>query len=230
MSDKREKLAEDLFDRTLECATEDALEEFYAQFADENNEDIQLPSELDERVRATFEKERAKERRTKRKKRIGKLAIAMAVVLVVSVGSVDAWRVKFWNFVIEIGENNFQIRFKDDEQPPKIRPSQDIDMPEYIPKHYQIEDVFTGGTKNTIVFKDDNDNKLYYEISDSSSTSYIEYSEDDKEETKINGNEGYLIKNAEYNCVVWEWNGNVYLLRGTISMKDLLKMAESVKH
>lgn len=237
MADKNQ-FYEDMLDKAIEYAGKEIEDDFYAQFSDEfADEEVDLPEDFDQKMKAMFAEAHAEEKKELRKKlrprRIRNIAATILVTICVGsacIMSVDAWRIKIFNIVFEITDGGRSVKYNDPDA--DLNKKLDINfadkVPEYVPKGYTISEVRQVGTKNAILYENEDGDYLQFEISDAEITSFDIYSEYD-EKLDINGTLGYCASKGGVSVLIWDKNGIVFKLTGLINKEELLKIANSVE-
>ncbi len=153
--------------------------------------------------------------------------LAVIVVAFASIFSVSAWRVKFLNFVMEIGAPNTDYNFTDGQ----INSYSDdgINLG-YIPEGFEL-------TKykhvHSLFLKFECDSKYFtVSVDDIEGQSNIDTEGAEIESLTINGYDAIYIANTKYtkiNALVWTDNVYGYTIYGNIDKIQIVKIAENIK-
>ena len=175
------------------------------------------------------------ERRTPTMRRfVHRMKIATAMFLITlcitfgTVMSVEAYRIRFFEFVTQVWEELTSIVIHSDD-------NADYDTlvfasPTYIPDGYSVSEQTSDRYENTIIYSNANGEELYYSQGMTTQGEFILDSED--VETKaitIGSNDGYFIVNKGVAHLFWHDNFNIYSIIGYLGESELIKMAESIQ-
>lgn len=243
-----EKLFEEMLRESGTESLERLYDEYTKKYPDENEP---IPDELDEMVRslvddvteapaaAAIEPEPAKVAELSGRKKKGffrrhyRIVALFAVVLLIGGGigamSVEAWRIKVFNLVIEVADGKILFGAQtEDEDKNIVEASDDLVLPEYVPPKYKLDRQYPSDTGNTIVFSNGSE-RISFEERTADSTTFFESPREDEEKITISGHEGYILQEDDYIKIVWSDGSRVYKLSGVCNKDDLIKMANSVK-
>jgi hypothetical protein len=201
-------------------------------------EKIPLESELSHQFSWRFKRKMKAllkyERRTPVMRRfVYQMKTAAAVLLIVlsmafgTVMSVEAYRVRFFEFVTEIWEELTSIVIHSDE-------NADHDTltpisPSYIPKGYSVLELTSDKYENTIIYINTNGLELYYSQRMATQSEFILDSEGaETEKITIGSQEAYLIANKGTVQLYWHDDDSVFSLIGNLDKTELIKMAKSI--
>lgn len=239
MKEPKDAYTDRLFDEALRYASQQALEELYDECAADDGGAPPIPNELDAQIQALIAAERAKEqaqqKKKRRRKRIG--YIAASVVLTFIVGSfcithVDAWRVKFFNFVLEVTDGAIDFRLDSGDNGAKKIKSKDAEnidhKPTYLPEGFELTESDISAFKALLIFEDTHKQSITFQLYPSEDALITEFTEAEKEKIKINEKDGYIVRKSDKLVLIWQ-NGEVaFRLSGMIAEEELIKIAESV--
>jgi len=201
-------------------------------------ERIPLESELSHQFSWRFKRKMKAllkyERRTTVMRRfVRQMKTAAAVLLITlsmafgTVMSVEAYRVRFFEFVTEIWEELTSIVIHSDE-------NADHDAltpisPSYIPEGYSVLEQTSDKYENTIIYSNANGLELYYSQRMATQSEFILDSEDiEPQNIRIGSHEGYLIVNKGTVQLYWYDGFNIFSLIGNLDETELIKMATSI--
>lgn len=162
--------------------------------------------------------------------RVAAVFLVGLVVLAVSTFSVEAWRLKFFDYVLNIQEEYTEIKFnKTDEYVERKDNELVIYKPEYIPKGYEITDEETLHSMYIAEYKNAEDKYLiFHQYTLEGTGMQIDTEGTTLEDITINGSEGYFYHNKGYNNILWNDGYYGFMISGEISKEDIFKIAESV--
>lgn len=242
-----EKLFEEMLRESGTESLERLYDEYTKKYPDENEP---IPDELDEMVRslvddvteapaaAAAESGSAKVAELSGRKKKGffrrhyRIVALFAVVLLIGGGigamSVEAWRIKIFNLVIEVSDGKKVFGSQDaDTSKQTVEISNGIKVPENIPKGYKFDIQYPSDTGDILVYTN-GDSDIIFEQRKMDNTKFYESPQDDEEEIYINNNKGFILQNDEYIKIMWSDGNAIYKLSGSCDKQELIEMAESV--
>ncbi len=200
-------------------------------------EQLAYPDELDDWFADYIKRVRARNKRKKLMKNIRLIAKRVAVFLIViTLGftvtalSVEAFRVRLFNFVTEVSEKYTAISFTKESgvSYPEID-WQAYYVLQYIPEGYSYQSSEKFGDLKIIFYA----NTLGQEIQFSQTILNTNYQADTENaevaDVNVNGEKGLLIKKAGRTTIVWAEAGMTFNIIGELDDSEIKKMAESIK-
>lgn len=184
----------------------------------------------DEAMKEIFRHERRKlfmKKMLKNSKKVAILFLVLSFLLGVSISSVDAWRVKFLNFVMDIGQTNSEINFVEDEKTGDTYSSDDITL-RYIPEGFKIVDSYSKMNGIYLSFQN-GENSFKLQVQEVGSSLSADTENADMKKVKINEKEALYSSNNNTNLLIWHDDTYSYVLSGNIEGKEIFKIAENVK-
>ena len=245
-SDKiRDKLYDEYEDSLFRLVMHEAAEQ-EGRLLLEENERLKrdpefLPSEesakrFEKLLKAHLRKDKGKSRRKFLYKAVNRVAVAvLAVVITFSVAmvSVQAFRVKVLNLLIDVEERYTSFQLTEDDASGSGKPSVNWTneyMPAYIPDGYEVSDSKNLDSIKSIMYKNAADQVIMYkEFSSGTNLAVDSENASRNEKIDINGNAGNLIVKNSMASVVWQMDGKLFLVQGETSPDEAVKIAESVK-
>ncbi len=217
--------------------------DYICEEADNNLEkykDIEIPESMDKWFLEYNEKLNKEEERKRRRKKIQSISKRVAIIflgIIVAGGavtmSVDAFRIKFFNMVIQTSEEFSKITFNeknnDVEKVDELR--KDIGAhyyPEYIPKGYELKEI-RGDEFKTFVFNNDEGGKILFSRYGIKGTTLIDTEDAEVSNVIINGNEAIVSIKDRVSIILWSEGESVFSIVCKLKKEELIKMAESVK-
>lgn len=165
---------------------------------------------------------------------VHRMKIAATMLLVTlsltfgTIMSVEAYRVRFFEFVTQVWEELTSIIIHSDDN--ADHDTLVLISPTYIPKGYSILEQTSNEYKNSIIYCNENGSEIYYLQKLSSQSEFIFDSEGaESKEIAIGTHKGYIIMNKGITQVYWYDKFNVYSLIGSVDDSELIKMANSIK-
>ncbi len=227
--DKLNKMKADEFDKMFDSICEEAAAQAAKELGDEI-EEIENPEPFSEEHTRKMEKlfRRAKRQDMLRSvKKYTARAAGIVLVLIIAAGvinyeTVDAWRIKFLNFVFESqDEENTNYNFNDDGEPGYFDNILEV---AYIPEG------FTQGERTDdetyVSFKN---GQQYFGIAIKTAGEYQSMAAEEAEDIQINGNEGKYITAENAETVLWHDEKDTFRITGNLPREEMIKIAESVK-
>lgn len=193
-------------------------------------EAAEFSKEHEAAMRKLFGKERRKlfiKKILKYLKRVAVFLMAVIVLSCITVFSVDAWRVKVLNFVIEMSQTHSEINFGEDGLKGDSYKSDEITLG-YIPASFKLEKRDVEGSMVSLLFKDE---KYYFifSMSEISGTMGVDTENASVKKIIINDQDALYSSNSNVNILVWHDEKFSYRLSGTLNEKEMIKIAENVK-
>jgi len=233
MSNKQ--LNEKLLDKTLDLMIESVISEAEDKIVEDIlrdidiNEDVVFSDEHKKRMQKIFDIEQRKLRFNKLyyySKRIAVVLLILIVVFGISLVSVEAWRVKVLNFIIEISDDSTGLAVVGNENENKSELSEYEFLLEYIPKGLELEYQAIDSEFITIQYASD---EYYFNFSVSSANKMrIDTENAAIHQLTINGRKAFYSTNDNVNILVWYDDNFIYDVTGTISKEDIIKIAENL--
>ncbi len=219
-----------LFDKAFEMMLEEAAtkaDEKLGESLNVSSEEIVFSEEHEKKMKRLFNKERRTQKRKKYFKytqRIACILLAFVLVSGVTIFSVDAWRIKFLNFVLESNEPNTDFNFSDNGG---TTYSDDNVILHYVPMGFEIDDV--QNSKRRIYLRFSNGDMYFGITVNGINGSYsIDTENAVVERITINNNEGIYSSNENINILVWHDDEYVYRITANISEDEIIKIAENL--
>lgn len=163
-------------------------------------------------------------------KRINKhillIAIIVMTLVVLSVFTVGAVRIKLLNFAIDIQENATDFKFSETES--IISNDKYKVILHYIPDNFKSEKVDSTDSDYNILYK--NENKYF--VASKSVIPDIHSVDTENAETEyrdINGNKAFLSSKSNSKTLFWINNDIMYSIDGNIDEKTLINIAKNME-
>lgn len=141
--------------------------------------------------------------------------------------SVEAYRIKFFEVVIEVWEEFTSMIFKSKEN---INDGNLIPVvPEYIPKSFSMLEEDVNDYMFSVIYVGQNNEEIFYEQRIISQGEVLLDTENVKVETiEIDNQAINLFANKGVNQIYWSDNSHSYTLISTINKEDIIEMAKSI--
>lgn len=161
-------------------------------------------------------------------KKIAVTFLIISSIILTTVMSVEALRVKMFKVIKEIYKELTSISFIVDNDDSNI--DFIVMKPEYIPKGFDKIDTEKLYTMIFITYKNEGGEEIIYKQNKiTNGTSIIDTENAEIENIVINGYKGQIVYKNETNHLIWLDNEYLYSIRSTIEKEELIKIAESIK-
>ena len=224
----READMDAMLDALIDIAVKNSVEKMGAELPEPKN--IEFSKEHEARMHKLFRRERNKLRMKKAYKYTKRIAVILLAIIVASgitIFSVEALRVRFLNFVIEMTSVDADINFNENHPNGDSYSSDEITLG-YIPDGFAFESSETDGDRIRLEFKQgEKFFGIYLRPIDSSFSIDVEGS--DARKTSVNGNTAFFSTSENTSILVWHDGVYSYLLSGNIDDDTLLEIAKNIK-
>lgn len=205
---------------------------------DKNNIDqMTVPKSLDTWF-DSFERRRMKSSsRKKWMKRARSFSSRAAVFLVILIAcmtvvtmSVDAFRIRFFNFFIDDRDNYTEIEKREDVSNQGI-PNIEVEnfyYLSYLPTGYRFESYTIVGDSMIIQYSSQED-IIVFNQSQGDANYQIDTEEADIREIPIGADSGQLILKDNRIMLFWSVNEESFLIKGELSEQEIIKVAENMR-
>ena len=186
----------------------------------------------------SFERRRKKtSNRKKWMKRSRKLSSRAAIFLVILIAcmtvvtmSVDAFRIRFFNFFIDDKDNYTEIEKREDvsnQAVPDIE-AENFFYLSYLPTGFGFESYTIVGDSVIIQYSREEE-IIIFNQSKGDANYQIDTEEADIREVPLGDGSGQLVLKDERIMLFWSVNEQSFLIKGAISEQEIIKMAENLK-
>lgn len=229
-----EKYEDDLFGLIMNEAAEKEGRLLFEEANQLKNESEPLPSKEDaKRFSNLLDSHMDKVNKVESCRRGSRLLKKIAVIMIVIVlafsammVTVKAFRLQVLNFFVDPKYTSVQLN---EDENLMVSWTNDY-VPTYVPKDYEVAGTSHSDAINKIVFKKpDNSSIIYTEYKSTSSIAVDTEGASLIETVKINGRDGTLTIKDSMTAVVWSINDHIFLIQGTISKDEAVKIAEGIK-
>ncbi len=242
----RKKLYEEYEESLFKLVMHDVAEKEGRLFLEEKeilkNDPEYLPSQAEvQKFSRQLDAQLRKPKVYARKRRIwqtlNKVAIAMLIVLVIlgaTVMTVEAFRVRALNFLMDIQQEYTSFQLRDSSV--LEGGSATIDwhqsyIPTYIPDGYEIYTARKDERSRVIEFQNPQGESItYMELMQGSKPHLDTENASDLQAVSINGFEGTLVAKKSLVTLIWVMNDRMFIIRGQIDKNTAIKIAEGVKY
>jgi len=218
-----------LIDKALDTLIEEAATDIYRNEGNDLPvEKVEFSPEHKKKMEKLFRRERRKYNLRRALRTAGRVAciiLVAAVVMSAAIYSVEAWRVKFLNFVFDSTAPDTEIKFTDTKQNSFYN---DVVELRYIPAGFELEENEVSKRHVFLKFVY-NDQSFLLKRSMLNSNIAINTEEGSVENLTINGYEGVYIVNKNENILTWHDGTYAYRIISNIEKNEIIKIAENIK-
>lgn len=218
-----------VFDTAFDAMLVEALKQSEAKSDLPQTMNVEFSARHNSAMKKIFDGERKKMRRHGAMRIAGRIAACVAVFAVVSgtaVMSVSALRVRFLNFVFNTYQTNTEITASENAQNGKY--DTDEVTVEYIPSGFVLQRQQITDTTIFLVFGNETD-RVKITVSQSEGLASVDTEGSQCEEVEADGRRGLYVENERGNTLIMHDNEIAYMLQGTISRDELIKIAQGLK-
>jgi putative lipase involved disintegration of autophagic bodies len=233
MKNKENKIIEAYYGYIGEIYVDSIVDEL-----EEKNEEIKnrnFPKKLDTWVEEYIKKEEKKEKKTKLIKNIKKQSKRAAIILLIIIAgistlifTVEAIRVRVFNYFIERNERYTEIRVEENEIETPELDWENYYQPTYMTEGYYFESEEDGGLIKILNYSDGK-NQIIITQTNNSAGIQIDTEDATTENIKINGNEGFLTIKEDRSIIFWHNEEKSFTITGNIKKEEIVKIAESTE-
>ena len=216
-------------DKTLDNLLYYAAQEASKELVDE------MPAP--ESVEFSYEHERKMKKLFKNSKKIStksylKRASAIVAVFIIisgiSIASVQAWRIRFLNFIMHITESNTELRYKENDTESSSYSADDVNL-EYVPNGFKLSESRNSSGKIYLRFENKNLTFSLY-IRQLDSTLNVDTENADAKVIKLNGKDAFITEKGDIIAIIWNSETKSFALSGNLSEEEIIKIAENIKN
>lgn len=238
----KEKMMEAMLEYAGACNAENIANEMQAE--DKFEEQVAFPYELDTKIKKLITQYERKEYIKKSWKTTLKLFPKVSVVFftvfisfIILLTSVQAVRVKFLNFIIQIEKEFTSIDLKEKKADNSLKDVSGLPMewenvyiPEYIPEGYKISKAESLVSTKIIHYSNEKNQIIVFTQYHNENTNLRIDTENAKiDKVVINGFDGLLVEKNGTFTIAWHNNDSTFSLMSNVDKSILIKMAESIK-
>lgn len=232
----KKQAAGNSFDRLLEYAASRQLDALADAHPLERTDKHKFSPGFERKMQLIFAREEKSKRLATFKIRVVQIAAAILIFILLSgitILSVEAWRVRVLNFIIETNEKytSFMIndgsidysQFTDTETP-------GMHLPSYIPDGYTLESTEIVGSFYMVTYENEGGDLIILQGLTSGSSVGIDSEDAYHEQLFVNDELAYYYFKNDYSTLLFGYKENKFLLGGLISMDEIIRMAESMEY
>jgi len=221
-------VSDKIFDGILDIVAPIAEERIGAKIP-EPTEEIIFSKEHQRKMQKLFAAERNKIRRKTALKytiRIAAVFLILITIATVAIASVEAWRVRFRNFIIDLRADHTVIDFRDDFAEDTFE-IYDFYFG-YMPDGFEFVRSMSLDNFLMVEFRNE-DLNFRVSIRDIDAGLAIDTEDADIQRITINGHQAFFSTNDNINILVWHDNEYSYRLEGNIEKNQIILIAENIQ-
>jgi len=155
------------------------------------------------------------------------VAISMTVLTV----SVDAFRARVFNLIIESTERYLGIKVEEDKsiEDNSYNEIKGYYVPGYIPEGFELDSIEEFGKTVIITFTNENSQKILFDQSPNGTSYQLDSEDAVKEDVEINGEEGIALIKGDFIALFWNNEESSFYVLSDIELEEMIKMAESLE-
>ncbi len=230
----KKQAAGNSFDRLLEYATSRQLDALADAHPLERAGVHQFSAGFERKMQLLFAREEKSKRLATFKKRALQVAAAILIFILLSgltILSVEAWRVRVLNFIIETNERYTSFLIDDGSIDHSQFPeTPGMHLPSYIPDGYTLEKIETSGSFYVVTYENEGGDLIQLKRLPSGSSVGIDSEDAYHEQLLVNDELAYYYFKNDYSTLLFGYKENKFLLLGLISMDEIIRMAESMEY
>lgn len=230
----KKQAAGNSFDRLLEYAASRQLEALADAHPLERTDLHQFSPGFEQKMQLLFAREEKSRRLSTFKKRAVQIAAAILIFILLSgltILSVEAWRVRVLNYIIDINEKYTGFLIDDVSIDRSQFPeTPGMHLPSYIPDGYTLEKIETSGSFYVVTYENEGGDLIILQGLTSGSSVGIDSEDAYHEQLFVNDELAYYYFKNDYSTLLFGYKENKFLLGGLISRDEIIRMAESMEY
>lgn len=214
------------FEAVIDEATVLADERICVEY-DLNKSQVKFSQVHTKKMKALFSRERRKQKLLKAMvytKRAACFLLIFAAIMTVAVFSVEAWRIKFMNFVFDADAPDTKISFTDKKQGEIYDGMVDL---KYIPEGFVSEESSVSSRMVSLSFLN-KDKYFQFRLGKLDVNSAVDTENAVVENITINGYDGIYISKTDRNMLIWHNSSYTYRITANIEKDEIIKIAENI--
>jgi len=185
--------------------------------------------EYERKMAKLFAKERGKAQYKKVQKYLLRSAAAFLILVTaaaMTIYGVDAWRISFMNFIVDLRTDHTVIDFRKDFAGDTFE-TDELSL-RFIPYGFMLESSFVSGNQLVVYFINE-DLSFRVIVRDVDATMAIDTEDANVRRLQINGFQAFLRTNENNNILVWHDNINSFEMSGNICEDDMTRIARKIE-
>lgn len=245
-NDKYKKLYQDDYDELLiKMATANYIDELGQCIEQKRKELMDLAEyQIPETSRMQFQKSLTHIKSQKRRQSLytyfytlpRKVAVFICIILlglVISVTSVNAFKLQFINFLIRTTESYTNISLNENKalNAPKLPSEWDYQFsPHYIPEGFEVTKATLKNNTGQIIYKDESNNMILFSMNTDLQDLYVDTEDTMYKAITVNNSPAKLFIKDDLHTIVFNNANSVFIVSGNIPDADLLRIAEHIQN
>ena len=161
-------------------------------------------------------------------KRASTIVAVFIIISGISIASVQAWRIRFLNFIMHITESNTELRYKENDTESNSYSADDVNL-EYVPNGFNLSESRNSSGKIYLRFENKNLTFSLY-IRQLDSTLNVDTENADAKVIKLNGKDAFITEKGDIISIIWNSETKSFALSGNLSEEEIIKIAENIKN
>lgn len=228
---KNQNYKEEVFEYLLNiaCSDDSILDEI-----EDSNEEVIFSKEHNEKMNELFKKVQIKynvKKICQYAKRIAIILLVAIVIVGITTFSVEAYRVKFMNYITKFTSNYIKFSNEEDNQDDSSNIDTSVEnvVFDYLPEGFKLIRSSKNKVITEIEFEKDN---LFIRYDSSNTESNFEFDVENAqvEYTKINNIEYTIIEKDDMISIFWISGNKSNYIESNVEKEELIKVAENIKN
>lgn len=196
---------------------------------------IEFSADHNKKIKKILHKEQ-KRRILKKYNNYFKKGVAILLIAFIGVGvltfSVEAYRIKFLNFILEYTDKYTEIRYNENINKVKEDKENSTEEPGiklyYIPQNFVLKRKVINGTSIYIEFENNKEN-FVISARGQEGIAHIDTENAEVENLNINNNHYMIVEKNGRISVHWTMNNMMYMLSGNIEKEEIINIIKNLK-
>ena len=213
-------------DYLINEAISDVFNEMDEELKSKNSDGLSFSKEHEKKMKHILNKERNKNNIVYIEKIIKRIAIIIIAFIFVSftcIFSVEAWRARFLNFIMDKNDSYIEFNYRTDN----FYSNDNIKLV-YIPEHFKLIKDYSDKSTNILRFQNDEDYFMLYISADEGKTQ-IDLEGGEVKKESFNGRDYFIINKNNIISIYWHDNYFSYTLSGNIEESELIKISYNIE-
>ena len=230
----KKQAADNSFDQLLEYAAVRQLETLPEAHLRVRAREHKFTPGFEKKMEHLFIQEEKNNRIATLINRVLQIAAAILIFILLSgltILSVEAWRVRALNLIIEINEKSTSFLMDDGSIDDSLFPeTSGLHLPSYIPDGYTLEKIETSGSFYVVTYKNEGGDLIILQGLASGSSAGIDSEDAYHEQQLVNDELAYYYFKNDYSTLLFGYKESKFLLLGLISQDEIIRIAESMEY
>ena len=199
---------------------------------------LDYPEGLNAWFQEFLQENEKKEQNVRRRKQLNGFSRRAAIFLIVIISgfaltmlSVEAFRLRLFNFVTEIKDQYTKIEFKENNGPQEESTGLDLEnafYPSYMPGDYTLTESREFGTMRIMHFSNNEGNVIEIAQSPIGTSFQVDTENAVTSEIEINDAKGILVVKGDMRSLIWTIDQTALYIIGEINEAEIIKIAENI--